>query len=301
MVNKSGLNVLPRQNNHQGKNVLPRQNNYQGKTALVTGASAGIGLEFANQLAAKGCNLVLTARREERLLQIAAELTQKFNIKTHVIALDLADPGAPESLQSQLHARQIQVDILINNAGFGLPGILVSQPWTAHAASLQVLLIAPTQLCRAFIPAMRERGWGRVINVASLAGLVPPSASHTTYGAIKSYLIRFSESLALEEAESGVAVLALCPGFTYSEFHDANGARSRVQALPKFMWMDAATVVRQGLVALEAGKSVYINGGINKFIAALCKFLPNAIASWLVNRNANKFREPNGANDVSNG
>ena len=274
---------------------------YQGKTALITGASAGIGLEFAKQFAAMGCDLVLTARRQDRLQQIAAELSQNFQIKAHVIALDLADPAAPANLESQLQERRMQIDILINNAGFGLPGTLVSQPWSAHAASLQVLLIAPTQLCRALIPAMRERAWGRVINVASLAGLVPPSAGHTTYGAIKSYLIRFSESLALEEAKTGVAVLALCPGFTYSEFHDANGARSRVQALPKFMWMDAETVVRQALVALEAGKSVYINGGINKFIAALCKFMPNSIASWLVNRNAKKFREPNGANDLSNG
>lgn len=274
---------------------------YQGKTALITGASAGIGLEFARQLAAMGCDLVLTARREERLQQIAAELSQKFGIKTHVIALDLADSAAPNSLQSQLEAQNIPIDILINNAGFGLPGTLISQPWSAHAASLQVLLIAPTQLCRAFIPAMRTRGWGRVINVASLAGLVPPSASHTTYGAIKSYLIRFSESLALEEANSGVAVLALCPGFTYSEFHDANGARGRVQALPKFLWMQATDVVSQGLAALEAGKRVYINGHINQFIAALCKFLPNSIASWLVNRNANKFREPNGASDVGKG
>ena len=276
-------------------------NNYQGKTALVTGASAGIGLEFARQLAAMGCDLVLTARRLDRLQQIAAELTQQFNIKTHVIALDLADPAAPASLEAQLQARQVQIDILINNAGFGLPGTLVSQPWSAHAASLQVLLTAPTQLCHALIPAMRERGWGRIINVASLAGLVPPSASHTTYGAIKSYLIRFSQSLALEEAKTGVAVMALCPGFTYSEFHDANGARSRVQALPKFMWMDAATVVRQALVALEAGKRVYINGGINQFIAGVCKYLPDAIASWLVNRNAAKFREPNGASDVYKG
>ena len=274
---------------------------YQGKMALITGASAGIGLEFAKQLAAMGCDLVLTARRQDRLQQIAAELSQNFKIKAHVIALDLADPAAPANLESQLQVRRTQIDILINNAGFGLPGTLVSQPWTAHAASLQVLLVAPTQLCHAFIPAMRERAWGRVINVASLAGLVPPSAGHTTYGAIKSYLIRFSESLALEEAKSGVKVLALCPGFTYSEFHDANGARSRVQALPKFMWMDAETVVRQALVALEARRSVYINGGINKFIAALCKFLPNSIASSLVNRNAKKFREPNGANDLSNG
>ena len=148
---------------------------YQGKTALITGASAGIGLEFAQQLAAMGCDLVLTARRHDRLQQIALELSQKFNIKTHVIALDLADPDAPDTLQKQLQERQIPIDILINNAGFGLPGTLVSQPWSAHAASLQVLLIAPTQLCHAFIPAMRERGWGRVINVASLAGLVPPT------------------------------------------------------------------------------------------------------------------------------
>ncbi len=274
---------------------------YQGKVALVTGASAGIGLEFARQLAELGCDLVLTARRLDRLNEIAAELSAQFNVKTHVIALDLALPSAPETLVAELHSRAMPVDILINNAGFGLPGMLLSQPWSAHAASLQVLLIAPTELCRRLIPGMRARGWGRVINVASLAGLVAPSAGHTTYGAIKSYLIRFSESLALEEVKTGVRVLALCPGFTRSEFHDANGTRTRAQALPNFLWMDSDTVVRQAITAIEKDARVYVNGTVNKLIAALCKYLPDALASWLINRNAAKFREPNDASTGPSG
>jgi uncharacterized protein len=274
---------------------------YQGKTALITGATAGIGLEFARALAADGAHLVLTGRRQQRLADIARTLTHQFGIKVHTIALDLVDRNACEVLAQDLALHQIEVDILINNAGFGLPGTLISQPWEAHQASLQVLLVAPTELCRRFVPQMRARGWGRVINVASLAGLVPPSAGHTTYGAIKSYLIRFSESLALEEARAGVKVLALCPGFTYSEFHDVNGARARVQALPKVLWMDAAVVARQGLQRLESGQRVYINGRINQAIALLCKFLPDWLASWLVNRNAKKFREPNGADSNSEG
>jgi uncharacterized protein len=274
---------------------------YLGKTALITGATAGIGLEFARALAAKGAHLVLTGRRQQRLSEIAKALADQFAIKVHTIALDLADSKACEMLAQDLALHHIEIDILINNAGFGLPGTLISQPWAAHQASLQVLLIAPTELCRRFVPQMRARGWGRVINVASLAGLVPPSAGHTTYGAIKSYLIRFSESLALEEASAGVKVLALCPGFTYSEFHDVNGARARVQALPKILWMHADAVARQGLLALESGRHVYINGRINQMIALLCKFLPDTLASWLVNRNAKKFREPNGAETNSEG
>jgi uncharacterized protein len=269
------------------------QSSYQKKVALITGASAGIGLEFARQLAGLGCDLVLTARRLDRLNEIATKLRAQYKIQTHVIALDLSLPSASETLVAELETRALQVDILINNAGFGLPGMLLSQPWSAHAASLQVLLIAPTELCRRLIPGMRAHGWGRIINVASLAGLVAPSAGHTTYGAIKSYLIRFSESLALEEVKTGVRVLALCPGFTRSEFHDANGTRARAQALPNFMWMDTATVVRQAITAIEADARVYVNGGVNQFIAALCKYLPDALASWLVNRNAGKFREPN--------
>ena len=274
---------------------------YQKKLALITGASAGLGAEFAEQLAAHSADLVLCARRLERLETLAASLRSKHGVHVEVIAQDLADADGVEQLLAQLAQRALRVDILINNAGYGLPGILLSQPWSEHARSLQLMLTAPTQLCRALLPSMQANGFGRVINVASLAGLVPPSAGHTTYGAIKSYLIRFSESLALEHGQQQIKILALCPGFTYTEFHDANGARARVRALPKIVWMDAATVVRQGLDAVESGRRVYVNGWINFFLASLAKILPNAWASALTNSQAAKFREPSSTNESKPG
>ena len=274
---------------------------YLKKIALITGASAGLGAEFAEQLAAQGADLVLCARRLERLNALADSLRSKHKVHIEVIAQDLANADGAEELLKQLDQRQIHVDILINNAGYGLPGYLLSQPWSEHARSLQLMLNAPTQLCRALLPAMQEKGFGRIINVASLAGLVPPSAGHTTYGAIKSYLIRFSESLALEHGQKQIKILALCPGFTYTEFHDANGARARVGALPKILWMDAATVVRQALDASETNRRVYVNGWINFFLACLAKILPNAWASALTNSQASKFREPTGTDSSRRG
>lgn len=274
---------------------------YTNKTALITGASAGLGAEFAEQLAAKGADLVLCARRLERLQVLAQTLREKYGVRVEVLAQDLAEAEGATALLAELERRGLSIDILINNAGYGLPGVLVSQPWSAHARSLQLMLTAPTQLCRALLPQMQEKGFGRVINVASLAGLVPPSAGHTTYGAIKSYLIRVSESMALEHGQALIKILALCPGFTYTEFHDANGARARVGALPKIVWMDAATVVRQGLDAVESGKRVYVNGWINFFLATLAKVLPNALASALTNSQATKFREPSGSDESARG
>jgi uncharacterized protein len=276
---------------------------YSNKTTLITGASAGIGAEFARQLAAQGSALILVARRLDRLQELAAELKAKHQTRCHLIALDLSDPDAAAQLLVSIKAENLRVDILINNAGYGLPGHLVSQAWSAHAASLQLMLTSPTELCRLFVPGMVENGFGRIINVASLAGLVPSSAGHTTYSAIKSYLIRFSESLALEMQQIGapVKVLALCPGFTYSEFHDVNGARALVQQMPKAMWLDAETVVRQGLEALEVGRRVHVTGRLNRVIATMFKYLPDRLGSWLVNRQAGKFREPQGQSKQPNG
>ncbi len=266
---------------------------YQGKTALITGASAGIGAEFARQLAAQGANLVLVARRLDKLEALAKQLTDSNKVKVHFEAIDLADPASCQTLATRLQAASIPIDILINNAGFGLPGSFASQPWRAHQESLQVLLIAPTELTRHLLPDMLKHGFGRIVNVASLAGLVPASPGHTTYGAIKSYLIRWSASLSMEVKSKGVHVLALCPGFTYTEFHDVNGARKLVNRLPKFMWMSAQDVVSQGLIAMERGDEVRINGKWNNFVAGFSKYLPNFIGSWLVNRQAKNFREQN--------
>ena len=242
--------------------------------SLVTGASAGIGAAFARELAAQGHDLVLVARRAERLHALAAELRERHGTQVHVM---------PE--------QGLAVDWLINNAGYGVPGTFEASGWPVHADFLQVLLTAPTELAWRLLPGMRERGYGRIVNVASLAGHVPGSAGHTLYAASKAYLIKFSQSLALENRHLGVHVCALCPGFTWSEFHDVTGTRALVGKLPRFMWQDAVTVVREGIAAVERGEAVHVTGRVNRAIKALTKLTPDRLALWLSARESKRYRQ----------
>jgi short-subunit dehydrogenase len=152
------------------------------------------------------------------------------------------------------------------------------------------MVTAVADLCHRFAPGMvdRERGW--IINVASLAGIVPGSAGHTLYGASKSFVIRFSQSLALELLPHGIHVTALCPGFTYSEFHDVNRMRGQVSQLPKWMWMDADTVARQAFAAVMRGDIVYVNGRWNRAVALLTRYTPEWLVNRVLKRFAKKFR-----------
>jgi short-subunit dehydrogenase len=264
--------------------TLPR------RWALITGASAGIGAEFARQLAARGWNLVLTARRTGRLESLAAELKRVHGAQCMVVALDLADPAAPATLHGATEAAGIEVAMLVNNAGYGVPGSLVSQPWATHRDFIEVLVTAPVALCRLYLPAMQKQQCGYIINVASLAGLMPGSAGHTLYAASKAWLIRFSQSLALENNSRGVHVTALCPGFTYSEFHDVNGARSIVSKMPKWMWMQADAVVRQGIDAVLRGEVVTVPGPVNRILKFIGKHLPDGVALRIVGKRSKAYR-----------
>lgn len=259
--------------------------------ALVTGASAGIGAAFARELAARGTNLVLTARRVERLENLAAELRSAHGIQVEVIPCDLADRDAARLLVEQIEQRRVAIDLLVNNAGYGVTGYFLSQPWSAQADFIQVLMTAPTELCHRLLPGMRERKHGRIINVASLAGHIPGSAGQTLYAGAKSYLIKFSQALHLEYGQDGVHTCALCPGFTWSEFHDVTGSRALMSKLPGWLWMDAETVVRQGLDAVERGEAVYINGRINRAIKSMLKLMPDRLALHLIGRESRQFRK----------
>jgi short-subunit dehydrogenase len=258
--------------------------------ALVTGASAGIGEAFARELAARGCNLVLTARRRDRLDALAGELGPRNAIKVECIAADLAEPQAPAQLCAEIARRGIAVDTLVNNAGYGLPGHFHAQPWHAHVQFLQVMVSSPCELVHILLPGMQQRGYGRIINVASLAGLIPGSSGHTLYAASKAFLIKFSQSLALENAARGVNVCAVCPGFTYSEFHDVTGTRKIVSKMPSWMWLTAAEVARQGADAVERGEVVFVTGRVNRVIKSLMKLLPDRITLRLVQRRSKHFR-----------
>ncbi|RDZ28804.1 SDR family NAD(P)-dependent oxidoreductase [Lysobacter silvisoli] len=257
--------------------------------ALITGASAGIGAALAREYARRGVPLVLTARREDRLQALAAQL--RAQVPVEVIAADLADPAAPAHLHAETRRRGLAIGHLVNNAGYGVPGRYLADDWKVHADFLQVLVTAVAELSHRYLPEMEARRYGRILNVASLAGLVPPSAGHTLYGASKSFVIRFSQSLAAESRPRGVHVTALCPGFTYTEFHDVNGMRERISRLPKWLWLDADTVARLGVDAVERGDARYVTGSINRVLAGLAKYLPERVANALVASRASDFRD----------
>ncbi|MGA9572798.1 MAG: SDR family oxidoreductase [Lysobacterales bacterium] len=259
--------------------------------ALVTGASAGIGAEFCRQLAAQGYQLVLVARREDKLQALADELLSSYAARSLVITADLSRKEAGEAITARLAQENIEIEYLVNNAGYGLPGSFHVPGWQEHADFIQVMMTAVCELTWRLLPGMRERGRGFIINVASVAGLVSPSAGHTMYAASKSFLIKFSQSLALENEQSGVKVCALCPGFTYSEFHDVNGTREMISRLPKFLWLQASDVVADALRAMSAEKvkAVVIPGGQYKTIVFAERHLP-WLAALFTRRAAKNFR-----------
>src|SRR5262245_50238113 len=234
--------------------------NDRRRTALITGASAGIGEAFCDVFASHGFDLVITARREERLRSLAERITRAHGVTVTVIPGDLAQPDGADTLGGDIERRGIVVDAVVNNAGYGVPGGYVRSSWETHAAFLNVMVVAGCSLVRRFLPGMIERRYGLIINVASLAGLVPAPAGHTLYAASKAFLVRFSEALSHEGRPYGVNVTALCPGFTLSEFHDVTGTRATVSKMPSFVWMDAATVAREGYEAVIAGKTVHVTG-----------------------------------------
>lgn len=259
--------------------------------SLITGASAGIGAAFARALAARGHDLVLTARRTDRLESLAAELRAQHACTVTVLTSDLADPCAPQALCDELARRGLAVDWLVNNAGYGVPGTFCANAWTTHVDFMQVLVNAPLELCWRLLPGMLERGYGRIINVASLAGHVPGTAGHTLYAPAKALLVKFSQGLSLESREHGVKVCALCPGFTYSEFHDVTGTRTLMNKLPGFLWQTADAVVNEGIAAVERGVAVHVTGHVNRVIKTVFAWLPDRLAMRLSARQARRYRQ----------
>ncbi len=257
--------------------------------ALVTGASSGIGAAIAREYARRGVPLVLTARREDRLEELAREL--RAQVDCVVVAADLADPAAPKYLFDTLAERGVAVGTLVNNAGYGVPGNYLSSPWETHAAFMQVMVTAASELTWRFLPQIRACGRGRILNVASFAGLLPGSVGQTLYAGAKSFLIRFTESLALENARYGVNACALCPGFTYSEFHDVTGTRALVSKLPKWMWLQTDEVARLGVEGVEAGRVMVIPGFGYKLMRFVYKHLPDATVRRMMAKRSSSIRD----------
>ena len=252
----------------------------RSKTALITGASSGIGEAFAEIFAANGFDLVITARRELRLQALAERLTREHGVQVHIVPADLASPGAAAALCDEIASRGLTVDALVNSAGFGVPGKYVEAQWGTYEEMLQVMVVALSELTRRLLPGMIERGYGRIVNVASTAGLAPSGAG-ALYGAAKTFVVTFSRSLSREVARHGVLVTAVCPGLTDTDFHRAPGLANTVRSMPRWMWMDARTVATQGFAAVMAGTPVYVTGGFNKLLVTLFRYVPHPILAGL--------------------
>jgi len=263
----------------------------QPRTALITGASAGIGAAFADVFASHGFNLVITARREDRLQQVAEDIRKRHGVRVAAIAADHSRRQTPRELVEAIGQLGLTIDALVNNAGYGVPGSYVSSPWERHGDMLQVMVVGLAEMTHRFLPGMLARGYGRIINVASLAGLVPAPAGHTLYAASKALVIKFSEALAHEVSRDGVHVTAVCPGFTISEFHDVTGTREQMKQLPPWMWMDAPTVARQGYDAVMAGVPIYINGRVNRTIEKLVRYVPQTLVRKIGRRVGRAYRK----------
>jgi short-subunit dehydrogenase len=234
-------------------------------TALITGASAGLGVEFARQLAARGIDLVLVARREARLKELAHTIAAESGVRVESFAADLAEREAPAAIETFAREHGLQIDYLINNAGSAGPSLLDDRDWGDQARFFELMMISVAQLCHRFVPAMRERGFGRVVNVASFAGRLSRPAG-ANYGPTKAYVIALSEELALVLKGSGVNVSALCPGFVHTDFHETAGLMEMKRGLPDVLWYDAETVVREGLEAVERGRPIMISGRLYRWL-----------------------------------
>lgn len=239
------------------------------QVSLITGASSGIGAEFARQIAARGYDLVLVARRAERLQALGNELTSKNGIRTESLVADLATEQGISSVETRLGLGD--VSLLVNNAGFGIGKAFARADLAGQEAMLSVHMLAPMRLMHAALPAMIERRSGGVINVASLAAFfsLPGNAN---YSATKAYLMRFSRAVDGEVRRKGVTVQALCPGFTVTEFHDDRERVRFDRRGPAFIWGSAAAVVGASLHAFDRRRSLCVPGGFNKLMYWIGKF-----------------------------
>lgn len=243
-------------------------------TALITGASAGIGAAFARELAREGYDLVLVARRENRLRALAEEIALQHPVSVEVFPADLDNPQDVERLERRIN-ESADLSLLVNNAGFGTGRSFAEADVEPELRMVNVHVVAPMRLMHAALPGMIARGYGAVINVSSLNAFVP-APGNATYGATKSFLNAFSEAVQGEVWGTGVRVQALCPGFTVTELHDAvQFDRTRI---PSFLWMQPEPVVAASLRGLRANQTVVIPGLLNKLMFGLITFLPFEIA-----------------------
>lgn len=240
------------------------------RTALITGASSGLGAEFARQLAVHGADVVLVARDREALAAVADGISAVSRSRVEILPADLLDDDDRAAVEARL---AVGVDVLVNNAGFGLDLAFEENDIADEVRHLRLHVEVAMRLTHAALPAMLERGGGRIINVASVAGFVPRG----TYGAVKGWLISFSRWANVVYGPRGVTVTAVCPGFVHTNFHERLGLPPGQEGVPAGMWLDAGTVVREGLRDAARGRSVSIPSMRYRAIVAVSRLLPDGV------------------------
>lgn len=251
---------------------------YQDKTTLITGASSGIGEAFARALAARGMSVILVSRSADRLRELAAELEQQYCIRTDVIAADLSDPDAVAGVREEVRRRGLVVDLLINNAGFGLHGPFETLAAEREQREIQLNVGALVTLTHAFVPDMLARSSGAIINVASTLAFQPVPFM-AVYGATKSFVLSFTQALSEEYRGRGVRFLALCPGATATSFYDEAGGK---RIFERMRMRSAQQVVATGLHALEQGHTLVIDGSSNRWLFRFTGAMPDRLGARIL-------------------
>ena len=249
--------------------------------ALITGASSGIGLEIAYKLAEKGYGIILTARREERLIAYTNEIKDKFGVNVDFVTGDLALPETPQNIYNFCKDKNYSVEILVNNAGYGLPSQFHKTSMEDEEKSIRVLSTSVIALSKAFIPDMLENQSGKIMIISSVASFTPPSTIQVLYGPLKTFMNRFSDSLNINYNHKGITSTAVCPGFTVTEFHTASGVQGEMDKVPAFLKFSSHQIASEAVEATLKGKPLCIPTRTYRFLVFLLKYVPQPLMTLL--------------------
>jgi hypothetical protein len=248
----------------------------RGHLALVTGASSGIGRAMSQVLAAKGYDVVVLARRTARLEELAQDLHTRWGVRAIVLTADLSESDAPARITEELQSQGLVIDFLVNNAAYTQIGHYGDLDWAEHERRIRVLALAPLELTHRLLPGMRERGWGRILNIGSIAGCFAAYPRDVLYCATKTMIEKFTEGLAAEYADQGILCTVSIPGFTDTEIYDSSGFGDHVRSQRSYRlaMMRPETVANQAYTALMAGRRQIVHGPHHKIMAGVLQHLP---------------------------
>ncbi len=254
-------------------------------TALITGPTAGIGKSIAYQLAEKGYDLFLVARREERLQDLKSDIEDKFQVRVHYLKSDLASPDAPQEIYDYGKSMNLDISTLILNAGYQINTKLEEATLQEEEDCLRVLGLSVIMQSKLYVKDLMSRGGGHIMVVSSMAGFSPPSTEFAIlYGPVKTFMNRFVEALNGAYNKNNIYSTALCPGFTVTEFHTMSGTQDRMDKVPSFMKLSADQVAQEGIDGMFKNKEIVIPGNLNRFLISVLRFFPTGAIKWIGNK-----------------